>query len=123
MSSDKMAAQIKQELERIETDLIPMQEEAKRLRGALAALEGGSTTSGGGKQRRQDAEATRKAVREVIAATPGIRGRQIAERLGITASYAYNLVGQMDGVERSSGGGYQLTEESGGASGGDTTEQ
>jgi predicted transcriptional regulator len=122
MSSRDFAAEIRQELEKIEGELLPLQQEQKRLRGALQSLESHDSQAGG--RTRRSAEETRSAVLEAVREKPGIRGQEIAQVVGITPSYAYNILREMDEVEGSRSDGYSISSEGrGGASAGESTQQ
>ncbi|SEH10542.1 winged helix-turn-helix domain-containing protein [Thermoleophilum album] len=103
-------------------ELRPLVDEYERLQKALSALRGAVTQAtrseggrrarrrGGGRRGPRRPRGTRAAeALELITQNPGIKVRELAERMGITPNYVYQLVPKLESegkVERRDGGLY-----------------
>jgi len=111
-----------QEMEARLRDLRPLVDEYKRLEKALAALRGTATrpqaestrrtrrrTTGGRRGPRRPRGSRTQEALELISQNPGIKVRELADRMQITPNYVYQLLPKLESegkVERRDGGIY-----------------
>ena len=100
----------------IEQRLSELDDERKRLEGALKDLGGrrgpgrprGSSTSGGRKRRRRRGGTRAEQALKIITENPGISPSDIAKRIGIQPNYMYRVMNELqkDKLVKKKGRGY-----------------